>query len=477
MNRTLWTSADAAAATGGRTTGAWEATGVSIDTRSLQTGDLFVALRDQRDGHDFVGAAFEAGAAAVLVDHDTGTRHQLIVSDVLQALEALGIAARTRSSALRTAVTGSVGKTSVKEMLARIYHTVGSAHWSVKSFNNHWGVPLTLARMPEKTARAVFEIGMNSPGEIAPRSAMVRPQHAIITRIAGAHLEGMGSLEAVAREKAAIFSGLEIGGSAILPADDKFHDALKALALEHQPKAVFFDFGNAADHGARVTGYETDGDVSIISLDVLGEAATVRLAAIGEHWADNAAIAVLAAKLADITVSQAADALTGFTPPPGRGTTETLILPGGARITLIDDAYNANPESMRAALAGMASRPAGRRVLALGEMLEIGATSASEHAALLDSVRAAHAEIVFLAGAEMQHLSAVLPGTIQQHSSVKANDLFTDLKNTLQNGDLLLIKGSNASGIGKLADMLRQWSAGADGQMMESSETSTARAG
>ena len=477
MTSPLWTSADAIAATGGETSADWDATGISIDTRSLQPGDLFVALQDQRDGHEFAQAAFAAGASAALVDHELeGCGPQLVVKDVLPALEAMGIAARARSGAIRTAVTGSVGKTSVKEMLARIYHAAGAAHWSVKSFNNHWGVPLTLARMPENTERAVFEIGMNTPGEIGPRSAMVRPNHAIITMIAGAHLEGMGSIEAVAKEKAAVFSGLEIGGSAILPADDNFHDVLKTMAREHQPKAKFYAFGRSATKGAIITSYETDGETSTIGINVLGETASTNLNAVGEHWAWNAAIALLAAKLAGIDASQAAEALTGYTPPPGRGTSETLALPGGGEITLIDDAYNANPESMRAALISLNSRPAGRRILALGEMLEIGEMSEFEHAALSHPVIAAEADIVFLAGAEMQHLADALPGTIQQHLAVKANDLFTELKNTLRSGDLLLIKGSNASGMGKLADQLRQWSAAADKQLMESGVTNATRA-
>src|SRR5690349_3944467 len=227
----LWTSEEAAKASGGKALGTWAVNGVSIDTRSLKTGGRFVALKDARDGHDFVANAFAAGAEAALVSRDVlGGHPGLLVDDVLVGLEKLGLAARARNAGVSAAVTGSVGKTSVKEMLARIFRAAGRAHWSDKSFNNHWGVPLTLARMPRNTERAIFEIGMNTPGEIAPRSKMVRPHLAMITRVAPAHLQGMGSVDAVADEKAQIFAGLEPGGTAILPEKDYFFAKLKRHA-------------------------------------------------------------------------------------------------------------------------------------------------------------------------------------------------------------------------------------------------------
>ena len=227
----LWTAEEAAQATGGDAQGAWAVTGMCIDTREIQPGDMFIALKAARDGHEFVEAAFEGGASAALVSQDIGEKPRLVVPDTLKGLEALGLAARARSSPFTPRSPGRVGKTSVKEMIAQIFRSSGPAHWSVKSFNNHWGVPLTLARMPRETKRAIFEIGMNTPGEIAPRSRMVRPQIAMITRIAGAHLEGMGSIDAVADEKADIFAGLEEGGVAILPRDDAFFDYLKGARL------------------------------------------------------------------------------------------------------------------------------------------------------------------------------------------------------------------------------------------------------
>lgn len=476
MNPPLWTSNDIELATGGTATGPFEVTGtVSIDTRTLQPGDLFVALKDQRDGHDFVEAAFKAGAAAALVSKPVAGGAAVQVEDVLDALTQLGIAARVRSGAIRTAVTGSAGKTSVKEMLARIYAEFGPAHSNAKSFNNHWGVPLTLARMPENTQRAVFEIGMNTPGEIAPRSHMVRPQIGIITCIAAAHLEGLGSVEAIAQEKSDIFAGLEAGGTIILPADDAFLDYLSARARELCPTGNIETFGRSPEATARVTGYETDGMVSRITVDVVGKTATVEINAVGEHWALNTAAALLAASQTGRTVEDCAAALSGYAPPPGRGTAEVRALPDGGTFTLIDDAYNANPASMRAALKSLAQRTGGRRLAALGDMREIGESSTAEHIALAGPIAEAGVDGVFLAGPEMQRLAEALPPSLPQVSAPSADELWNQLQKALKDGDLLLIKGSNASGMGRLADRLRQWSQAADLGKMDGGSEGAAR--
>ncbi|MEM9668091.1 MAG: UDP-N-acetylmuramoyl-tripeptide--D-alanyl-D-alanine ligase [Pseudomonadota bacterium] len=478
MTEYLWTSADAAAATGGTSSASWLASGISIDTRTLQSGDLFVALQDVRDGHDFVLQAFEAGASAALVSKpvsgDGGP--VLMVESVLPALEAMGIAARARADAVRVAVTGSVGKTSVKEMLARIFRTHGHAHWPEKSFNNHWGVPLTLARMSQKTERAVFEIGMSTPGEIAPRSQMVRPHAAIITKIAAVHLEGVGSIEGVAEEKAGIFAGLEAGGAAILPGEDDFVDYLKGRALEAQSDAEILTFGTAPGHDAFIVSYDAEGHGARVTLNIMGTEVSLHLHAGGLHWAINAAAALLSSvATAKLSAAEASGALTGFAPPPGRGQTETLSLPGGGNVTLIDDAYNANPTSLRAALSALSSRPAGRRILALGAMAELGADSAAMHAGLAEDVVNSGAEQVWLSGDDMKALADALPGTIQKHWAVKAGDLLEEVKNSLQEGDMVLIKGSNNSGMGQLADALRQWSTGSDEAVMERGVESAAR--
>ena len=461
----LWTSEEAAAASGGTALGTWAINGVSIDTRSLQPGNLFVALKDVRDGHDFVAGAFAAGAEAALVSRDVlGGHPGLLVGDVLDGLEKLGLAARERNSGVISAVTGSVGKTSVKEMLARIFRAAGHAHWSDKSFNNHWGVPLTLARMPRETERAIFEIGMNTPGEIAPRSHMVKPHIAMITRIAPAHLEGMGSIQAVAHEKSQIFAGLQPGGAAIAPAKDRFHDWLIGAAASLQPSARLFSYGGArGPRSATPVSYETDGTASTIAVDVMGETVTVTLDAVGEHWASNASLALLAAVLSGVSASHAAEALTGYAPPAGRGTAETLNLPKGGEAMLIDDAYNANPESMRAAIEGFAARP-GRKIVALGEMRELGPTSAELHAELADPIIKANVAAAVLSGGEMSHLAAALkqraPKMRVEHVTgpVEAAD---QVKSWLEPGDAVLIKGSNASGMAKVGMALRQMSASA----------------
>jgi UDP-N-acetylmuramoyl-tripeptide--D-alanyl-D-alanine ligase len=477
MPEPLWTSEEACKATGGKMLGTWAVNGVSIDTRTLQPGDLFVALKDVRDGHDFVPNAFAAGAGAALVSRDVlGGHPGLLVDDVLYALEKLGLAARTRNSGVSAAVTGSVGKTSVKEMLARIFRAAGRAHWSDKSFNNHWGVPLTLARMPRDTERAIFEIGMNTPGEIAPRSKMVRPHIAMITRIAPAHLQGMGSVEGVADEKSQIFAGLEQGGAAILPEKDHFFERLKAAALKLQPSADVMTYGGSrGPSSATPLSYRTDGRTSQIEIDVMGDTVMVSLDAVGEHWAANAALALIASAVAGIAPKQAADALSGYAPPAGRGVAETLKLPKDGEFVLVDDAYNANPESMRAAIEGFAQRP-GRKVIALGEMRELGEGSAALHAGLAGSILKANVAAAILSGGEMSHLAAELKrraAHVRVEHVTGPAEATEALKNWLQPGDAVLIKGSNASGMARVGAALRKLSEEA-GQPQKASGASDA---
>ena len=465
----LWTADEAAQATGGDAQGDWSVTGMCIDTREIQPGDMFVALKAARDGHEFVEAAFEGGASAALVSQDIGEKPRLVVHDTQKGLEALGLAARARSSAVHAAITGSVGKTSVKEMIAQIFRSSGPAHWSVKSFNNHWGVPLTLARMPRKTRRAIFEIGMNTPGEIAPRSRMVRPQIAMITRIAGAHLEGMGSIDAVADEKADIFAGLEEGGVAILPRDDAFFDYLKARAFDQQPTAQLLSFGGT-DSGAdaRLLSFSASGDHSVGEADILGETVSFSVNAIGDHWGLNAILALLVGKLSGMSAQEAADALAGFTPPPGRGVAEQLVLPDGKTFTLLDDAYNANPESMRAGLAALGQRD-GRKIAILGEMRELGPEADRFHAELATPIHDAGVKITVPTGSGMQPLVDELQSSGNEAGVLAAStaeDAIKIVKEVLMPGDVVLIKGSNASGIARVGKALRQWSDEVEGQMM-----------
>ena len=457
MNSPLWTSEDAAAATGGHDEGQWEVHGISIDTRSIQPGDLFVALKDVRDGHDFVPNAYEAGAGACLVSEPVSDVPALVVDDTLNALEKLGVAARARSDAFCCAITGSVGKTSVKEMVAQMFRAAGAAHWSVKSFNNHWGVPLTLARMPKDTARAVFEIGMSTPGEIAPRSAMVRPHAAMITKIAAAHLEGVGSEDGVALEKSGIFAGLEPDGIIVLPSSDKYFEFLKDKALGYAPDAKLWTFGGN-DANAFVISNQSDGVSSTFTLSVFEEIVSVTIDAVGEHWGQNVASALLVALASGMTAADAAAALNGYAPPDGRGKAEWLDLADGGRALLVDDAYNANPESMRAALESFAARPASRHLIALGEMKELGEDGDERHLELAGPIHDLNPAETFLAGADMEPLSRVLKERIITTWESNSKDLAKKVNNSLTDGDALLIKGSNASGMRVLADELRKWS-------------------
>ncbi len=459
-NAPLWTAAEAARATHGQLTdGGWTATGVSIDTRTIQPGDLFVALTDQRDGHDFAQAALEAGAAAALVSKpDAASGPRLVVDDVLPALRSLGMAARDRCNAVRVGVTGSVGKTSVKEALAAVFRAAGRAHWSEKSYNNHWGVPLTLSRLPRETERAVFEMGMNHAGEIADLVSMVRPHVALITKIAPAHLENLGSMEAIADAKAEIFTGLADDGVAIIPADDEFAPRLTE-AVRRSKAGFLIDFGRAENAAVRVVRYDDGADGGAGVMDVMGRLVEFRLKLTGAHQAVNAAGVVAAALAAGVEPELAVEALAQLEPSDGRGSVFEAALSGGRTITVIDDSYNANPASMRAAFSALAARQpgkGGRRVAVVGEMLELGPQSDAMHADLATPLAAARAELVFGVGKGAAPLLQALPATIEGHGFTNAAEAIDAVQQALRDGDVVLIKGSNASRVHTLAASLRQ---------------------
>ncbi len=461
MNRpSLWSAAEAARATHGQLTeGGWAASGVSIDTRSLEPGDLFVALADKRDGHEFAQSALDSGAAAVLVSNAAcADGPRLVVDDVLTALRSLGVAARDRSKAVRVGVTGSVGKTSVKEALAAVFRAAGRAHWSEKSYNNHWGVPLTLARMPADTDRAVFEMGMNHAGEIADLVSMVRPHVALITKIAPAHLENLGSMEAIADAKAEIFTGLNDDGVAILPADDEFAPRLTE-AVKRSKAGFLIDFGQAPKAAVRVVRYEDGADGGVGELDVMGRRIAFRLRLTGAHQAVNAAGVVAAALAAGVEPEQAVDALAHLEPAAGRGSVFHAALDRDRVVTVIDDSYNANPASMRAAFSALGARTPdarGRRVAVIGEMLELGPASEAMHADLAAPLAAAGAELVIGIGAGAKALLDALPQSVKRAWFATSDEAKSDLHAKLQSGDVLLIKGSNASRVHTLAASLRQ---------------------
>jgi UDP-N-acetylmuramoyl-tripeptide--D-alanyl-D-alanine ligase len=459
MSDPLWTARQAMAATGGMLVGdtGWTCSGVSIDSRTVEPGDLFVALRDERDGHDFAADAMKRGAAACMISRDDmGVEPALQVRDTLDALRSLGEAARDRCDAIRVAVTGSVGKTSVKEALAAVFRAAGPAHWSVKSYNNHWGVPLTLARMPRDTQRAVFELGMNHAGEIRDLSAQVRPQVAMITRIAPAHLENLGTIEAIADAKGEIYEGLEADGVAIYPADDPLAERL-ARHARHSGAAFMLDFGAAKDAAIRIEEFETGLFGSRGLVNVLGMRVPFSIKASGMHWAWNIAAIFAAAAGAGLDAADVAAALAGLEASAGRGRALEIEHPDGGQFTLLDDAYNANPVSMAAAISALgAARPGtgGRRIAVMGDMLELGPDEAALHAALAEPLTAAEVDLVFTCGSRMRSLHDALPQACRAGYAADADEGLELIKAAIRPGDVVLVKGSNASGLHRIAAYL-----------------------
>ncbi len=463
----LWTAEEAARATGGQARGAadWQAGGVSIDTRTLLPGDLFVALKAARDGHDFVAQALAQGAAAALVSRvPEGVAPDaplLLVPDVLEALEALGRAARARTQARVVAVTGSVGKTSTKEMLRAALARQGRVHAAEASYNNHWGVPLTLARMPAETDFAVIEIGMNHPGEIAPLARLARPHVALITTVAPAHLEAFDSIEGIAREKAAVFSGLEPGGVAVVNGDLEVSDLLVATARDR----VCVTFGAGALNDYRLTDLALRDGATIARMHTPPRPDPsehlMRLATCGRHFAMNAlgVLAVVDALGADATL--AARDLSQWQPPAGRGQREQVVLDPveGLGFTLLDDAYNANPASVAAALEVLvAHQPVapGRRVAILGDMLELGPDEAALHAALADLDWLQAVDVVHCVGPRMRTLWQRLEGDAQGLWVPDTAGLLARPGALVGPGDVVLVKGSLGMRLGQLVDALRK---------------------
>ncbi|PVA11957.1 UDP-N-acetylmuramoyl-tripeptide--D-alanyl-D-alanine ligase [Pelagivirga sediminicola] len=465
----LWTAVDAAAATGGRAQGDWAAQGVSIDTRTIRPGDLFVALKAARDGHDFVADALQAGAAAALVSRiPNGVAPDaplLIVPDVLAALEALGRAGRARSDARVVAVTGSVGKTSTKEMLREVLSAQGRTHAAEASYNNHWGVPLTLARMPQDTEFAVLEIGMNHPGEIAPLSRMARPHVAMITTVAAAHLEAFEDIGGIAREKAAIFDGLEPGGTAIVNADLETTPILLEAARRVGARIVTF---GAQSEMYRLHSAAISDDRTIVRADLAGQEVLFKLHCAGRHFAMNGLAVLAAADALGADAGLAAPDLARWQPPRGRGTREVIVLDGAAAewtLELIDDAFNANPTSMAAALEVLAaSTPRdnvgrvakGRRIAILGDMLELGPDEADMHRALAGLPHIAALSTVHCVGPRMRVLWEALPRAQRGQWFEGADDLALKVHDMIDAGDVLLVKGSKSSNVSRIVDSLRR---------------------
>ena len=458
---TLWTASDAVEATGGQATTDWAANGVSIDTRTLQPGDLFVALKAARDGHDFVAQALEKGAGAALVsrvpdDVPVGAP-LLIVQDVQAGLEALGQAARARTGARVVGVTGSVGKTSTKEMLATILETQGKTHASVASYNNHWGVPLTLARMPHDTEFAVIEIGMNHPGEIAPLAKQARPHVALVTTVAAVHLEAFESVADIAHEKAAIFEGLEPGGAAIVNADIDHADILRQTAVEQGAGTV--DFGrNAADY--RLTDARAEADAVNAEAKVGDHVIRFEVNSAGTHFAMNALGALAACVELGVDLDQAIAGLNAWSPVKGRGVRESLPLSGGGRIELLDDSYNANPTSMEAALDVLVASGGIRRIAFLGDMKELGAQEEAMHAAMADIRAMEQVDQVHCIGPLMQAMYHALPEKKRGLWFATSAEMAEHLPALIRDGDTVLAKGSLSMALAVIVDGLRKMGQG-----------------
>ena len=442
----LWTSGEAVKATGGRSTVDWSATGVSIDTRTQQKGDLFVALADVRDGHDFVAQALENGTAAAMVSRvPEGVSPDaplLIVDDVLAGLEALGSAARERTQAKVIAVTGSVGKTGTKEMLRVALSMQGRVHAAEKSYNNHWGVPLTLARMPVGTDYAVIEVGMNHPGEIAPLSRLARPDVAVVTNVAAVHMAAFESVEQIAREKASVIEGLS-GGVAVMNADMETSGVLAEVAGE-TPTLWFGE--KAQDFQLR--GVTMGSDYTGVDAVIFGEGKSFNVGAAGKHLAMNALAVLAAVHAVGADIDLAAKALADWRPPSGRG--ERWAVDG---ITLIDDSYNANPLSVAAALDVLAHAN-GRRVAFLGDMLELGPQENALHRDLALNESIAKIDRVHCVGPLMKHFYDVLPVAKRGVWVETSTELAAQVGDLLGDGDVAMVKGSLGSKMGLIVDAI-----------------------
>jgi len=453
-------------------------TGFSIDTRTLKPGEVFVALTDQRDGHDFVPAAFGAGAAAAIVDAgyerkdadgvlircDLRDYRQInaqldreTAGDTLVALQWIGDSARQRlsPSARVIAVTGSAGKTGTKEMLRACLSRLGKVHASQRSFNNHWGVPLTLANMPRDVDFAVLEIGMNHAGEIAALVPWVSPHAAIVTTVEAVHLEHFESVEAIAHAKAEIFSGLASGGAAIIKRDSPYFDLLRVRAQAEAARVISFGLDGRADVYAQSVRLDEEGS------DIVARAGhdtiSYRLAMPGRHIAENSLAAVAALQAIGADISKAVEALAALPPPPGRGA-RSLLKAAGGHILLIDESYNANPASMRAALAtlsGVSRLKYARKIAVLGDMLELGAAARELHRGLLDAVMTACVDQLFVCGPHMKSLYDAAPAAIKGGYAETAEGLTDLVAGALRAGDAVMVKASNGTRLGVLTAALR----------------------
>lgn len=459
MTRPLWTSEEAKEATGGKLTGSsWSATGVSIDTRTLEPGDLFVAIEGlARDGHEFIAAAEKAGAAAVMVSRIEDAKGPcLVVDDTLEAMNALGRAARARTLAKVAAVTGSVGKTSTKEALRKALAPSGKVHASELSYNNLWGVPLSLARMPQDTDYGVFEIGMNHAGEIIPLTKMVEPDVAIVTTVAPVHLEFFRDETEIAEAKAEIFAGLKRGGTAIINRDIVHFDLLKKRAEEDGAGRVI-GFGEHGDAETRLIKVKLHDTCTCVAANIIGTDATYGIGAAGKHWALNSLAVLSAVEALGGDLAKGALAMRDVAPPKGRGERQHIRLASGGGFTLFDESYNANPASMRAALSTLgASKPEGdgRRIAILGDMRELGETSDTLHSGLAPDLKSADPAMLFCCGPHMAALWNEVSSSIDGAHAEVSTDLIEPVMSAVRDGDIVTIKGSLGTNMAPIVSAL-----------------------
>ena len=445
----LWTSAHVAAATAGRASAMFEANGVAFDSREVGPGDLFVALKGEAtDGHRFLEQAFAQGAAGAIVSEPCAHPH-INVADTTAALNALGVASRQRTAAKIAGVTGSVGKTGTKEALsaALARGQSGNVHKSVKSYNNHTGVPLSLARMPADSAFAVFEMGMNHAGELAALTTMVRPHVALITAIAPAHIEFFDSIEAIADAKGEVFQGLEPGGTAVIPFDSPHRDRLIGHAKPYAARILTFGRGDGAD--VRVLDEIAVAGGTMLNVELPGTALSFTLSQPGDHWVSNALAVIASVQALGGDLAAAGLALADFGGLAGRGAQHRIMV-GDGEALLIDESYNANPTSMAATLAVLGKAPATRRIAVLGAMRELGAQSDALHASLVDPIAAANVDFALLVGTGIEPLGKALEGRVKFAHCARADQASEIIESIIAPGDAVLIKGSNAIGLGQI---------------------------
>ncbi len=450
----LWTSADIAEAISGIAHGAFNANGVAFDSREVGSGDLFIALKGEAtDGHRFIDKAFASGAAGAIVSEAIDHPH-VRVGDTMAALESLGAASRARSRARIVGVTGSVGKTGTKEALFAAFDRIapGFAHRSVKSYNNHTGVPLSLARMPAASRYGIFEMGMSHAGELAALTRLVRPHVAVVTAIAPAHAAYFPDEAAIADAKGEIFEGLEPDGFAIIPHDSPHRDRLVAAARPYAGRILTFGRGEGADvHVREEMPMEAGG--TMLSIDLPNSELTFTLSQPGEHWVSNALAVLAVVDVLGGDIAAAGVALADMEGLPGRGARRDAAF-GDGQIRIIDESYNANPASMTATLKQLGREPGARRVAILGEMRELGESSPRYHADLAQPILDAGVDAALLVGTDMGFLAERLEGKVEVRHVPDATAARDSLPSFLAPGDVILIKGSNAIGLGGLVQAL-----------------------